>query len=112
VIEREQREKWGTEGILGFGGGVEPFIGLGQSAASIGSVESPRWIDQSPVLHRAACQLEEDDDLSSRNGMPGWTEELRCRAGLMGYSQVSPFLFFFFFSFFSFCFIFCFVFLI
>jgi hypothetical protein len=32
-----------------------------------------RWIDRSPLLHRAACQLEEDDNSSTRNGMSGWT---------------------------------------
>jgi hypothetical protein len=49
-----QREKWGTEGILGFGGGVELFIGLGQSAASIGTV-GVAAVDRAPGSSPPSC---------------------------------------------------------
>jgi hypothetical protein len=49
------------------------LIGPGGRRPSSHASIRRRWIGRSPVLHRAACQLEEDDDLSTRNGMPGWT---------------------------------------
>jgi hypothetical protein len=78
-------EELGLLGLIHSGG--TPFIDDRGRRPSSRASERRRRIGRSPVLHRAACRPEEEDD--SKRYL-GWAAELGCWAGLMGYGQVSP----------------------
>jgi hypothetical protein len=59
VLGREKDK--GTKESLGFGGGVELFIGLRRPAASIGSVRVAA-VDRAPGSSPPSCFLFEEDD--------------------------------------------------
>jgi hypothetical protein len=71
-----------------------PFIGSRGGGSNLGTAVGGRRIWRQSELHRAACQTEEDDDLSDliRNGiranLVGWTDSLGHVAGLrqLGFS--------------------------
>jgi hypothetical protein len=96
VVPAGMSERDGEGEALGFSGGGGPLIGVGGRWPPSDASIHRRWIGRSPVLHRAACQLEEEDVLSTQNFMPGWTAVGWWDGlGQVGCGQVSVSLFFF-----------------